>query len=762
MSSFSAAAGPPRKTRVALACKRCKRRKQRCDGAHPVCKSCDRAGTPCIYERTVRPQYPGGKTLYINALEERIAFLEARLPAYAEDHFGGAPSSSVPSSNGNFRPRLDSSSSHRDSASEDVDHDDRNSIIDGVAYLSLCASGTTGNAPEPYYLGSSSGAAIARMIQSSIFRNPGRRAIAHGIRSAHARQPDPVGTHAASSSISTHSTLAQDSSFEFPHREQARRLFDVFFDRMHTRWPFLDRKAYSALFEAQYTNQGSMPITERSIMHLIYAIAARFLQLTQKNSGVDSEKHLLAAIEPMDYILEQHNLATVQFLLLLAVHGQRSPYGAGAWSQVRYAVSLCIELGLHRERKAHAGQNARDVEIRRRAFWSCYCLDRGTSVILGRAFAIGDRDINVSLPNPSLEFWDLTHAEPPHTHTKPWCNVEPFIHIINLERILSRIHRTMFRVDKDVFAGSPESKARLVDKMTEMRSDLETWIQTVPQLPKGFNKITWLYDPESASHDSQDYFNLQYHKSILMLFTVLLPSLPPTDPRFITAARSAACVCIAYKRLNQTKTLTYTMISLHSCFVAGLTLVYCLWRDRTLFSYDVFEATQACSQSLTIFGEKWSGAVKYRDIFDALSASLFKTLVNPIGLDSGAGLGLGGNGAGRPLKAKFDKGPSPTASASPEGLVGDAPAVEPSMSELVSDAVKEAFMEVDEEAPGGWQGWRMWNEMLGDNSNAPEMPRYSDTPSWPDMDSCDFKDAGMMQTPQYNPMGTNDWHFGNM
>lgn len=34
------------------------------------------------------------------------------------------------------------------------------------------------------------------------------------------------------------------------------------------------------------------------------------------------------------------------------------------------------------------------------------------------------------------------------------------------------------------------------------------------------------------------------------------------------------------------------------------------------------------------------------------------------------------------------------------------------MSSLVTDAVKEAFMEVDEEAPGGWQGWRMWNEMV--------------------------------------------------
>jgi hypothetical protein len=96
----------------------------------------------------------------------------------------------------------------------------------------------------------------------------------------------------------------------------------------------------------------------------------------------------------MDYILEQHNLATVQFLILLAVYGRRLPYGAGSWSQVRFAITLCIELGLHRKR---ASANVRDLEIRCRAFWACYCLDRETSLLLGRTFAIADRDINVEV-----------------------------------------------------------------------------------------------------------------------------------------------------------------------------------------------------------------------------------------------------------------------------------------------------------------------------------------------------------------------------
>jgi hypothetical protein len=46
----------------------------------------------------------------------------------------------------------------------------------------------------------------------------------------------------------------------------------------------------------------------------------------------------------------------------------------------------------------------------------------------------------------------------------------------------------------------------------------------------------------------------------------------------------------------------------------------------------------------------------------------------------------------------------------------------PTMSHLVTDAVKEAFMEVDEEAPGGWQGWRMWNEMVRDDNTTMPNP----------------------------------------
>ena len=110
------------------------------------------------------------------------------------------------------------------------------------------------------------------------------------------------------------------------------------------------------------------------------------------------QHHLKAAVGPMSCIMEQRSIASLQFLVLLGVHGQRSPYGAGAWSQVRYAASICVEMGLHRRRsRIETDKQARDEELRRRIFWVCYCLDRSISIVLGRPFAIADRDINVEV-----------------------------------------------------------------------------------------------------------------------------------------------------------------------------------------------------------------------------------------------------------------------------------------------------------------------------------------------------------------------------
>lgn len=289
---------------------------------------------------------------------------------------------------------------------------------------------------------------------------------------------------------------------EYPSASLAKTLFAVFFERLHVRWPILDRRLFNLAFEKQW-DQEALPVVQRSILHLIYAISARFLQLMKRKCDVDPERHFAAAIAPMDYILEQHNLATVQFLAMLAIYGQRSPYGAGSWSQIRYATTLCIELGMHRRQNA---QEHPDHEIRRRVFWACYCLDRMTTTTLGRTFAIADRDINAELPSEDPQFCYLTAESPGDSH---WPNVSLFAHVIKLRQLQSRVFRTVWRVDKDVIGtAASDDRKRLDEKVEDIQALLDGWLSKLPLPTEEVRDKLWIHDPELICHDSHEYFQL--------------------------------------------------------------------------------------------------------------------------------------------------------------------------------------------------------------------------------------------------------------
>lgn len=224
-------------------------------------------------------------------MEERIAFLEARLPDHAQDHFNNTSRNSQQDYHEASEPFDFTPQAQRDSCreslagslSEDLDLDDGNSLVNGVAYLSLCASGTTDTDHEPYYVGSSSGATIARVIQSSIYRGLGRRPSDHAAK-ARDHQVPPTPTPSAQPGKPTANAMVD----ALPTQAQARALFDFFFERIHPRWPLLDRAVYERMFERQYLPD-KLSIAERSILHLIYAITARFLAVTKKACGVDDE-----------------------------------------------------------------------------------------------------------------------------------------------------------------------------------------------------------------------------------------------------------------------------------------------------------------------------------------------------------------------------------------------------------------------------------------------------------------------------------------
>ncbi|KAL4724472.1 hypothetical protein ACLX1H_009088 [Fusarium chlamydosporum] len=234
-------------------------------------------------------------------------------------------------------------------------------------------------------------------------------------------------------------------------------------------------------------------------------------------------------------------------------------------------MRYCIDNGLHRQ-----ATNLPPVldERRKRIFWTTYMLERSVARTMGRPHSISDRDIDLRLPANIDDELDtdetiLKAIAESNRHPSRITALTPAIHIFRLQQIDSKISYTVCRVDKDISGIKPHKVARL-------REDLEKWKTDIPQT-----------GPENKPHPylTTDYHMIQYHKAIILLNLPFLPTLTPKNPNFHEIVHSAGQVCILSKRLHDQQTyISFSLLSLHANFVAGLVMVYCFCLDSSIFS----------------------------------------------------------------------------------------------------------------------------------------------------------------------------------
>jgi hypothetical protein len=230
---------------------------------------------------------------------------------------------------------------------------------------------------------------------------------------------------------------------------------------------------------------------------------------------------------------------------------------------------------------------------------------------MGRPHSISDRDIDVPLPaniDDELDTDEAILAAIAESNEYPSriTTLTPAIHIFRLQQIDSKISHTVCRVDKDVSTIKPHKVARL-------RDALEEWKGGIPQT-----------GPENKPHPyfTTDYHMIQYHKAIILLNLPFLPTLTPQNPTFHEVVHSAGQICILSKRLHDQQTyISFSLLSLHANFIAGLVMVYCFCLDSSIFSPRFSSSVRACSTMLYIISERWPRAVQARKAFDRLAAA---------------------------------------------------------------------------------------------------------------------------------------------
>lgn len=184
----------------------------------------------------------------------------------------------------------------------------------GLGLLSSCA------AAEPHYFGFSAGLSLAHFVQV---------AIDFGSNSSDVSLPLLADRPFSNQALGADTTLASLPSFK-----TGASYIRAYLSVVQPLYPFLSRKSLWSLHESLTGRHKSNTASSRdqidlALMHLVYAIGSRCLQLLGKSkiSKNTPEGHFLSAMKIISDGLKFTSIRSIEVTLLLAIHSMRSPSG---------------------------------------------------------------------------------------------------------------------------------------------------------------------------------------------------------------------------------------------------------------------------------------------------------------------------------------------------------------------------------------------------------------------------------------------------
>jgi hypothetical protein len=114
---------------------------------------------------------------------------------------------------------------------------------------------------------------------------------------------------------------------------------------------------------------------------------------------------------------------------------------------------------------------------------------------------------------------------------------------------------------------------------------------------------------------------LEYHKTHRFLLQSLVTDLKfePGRADLEACAKTSGQICQIYRSLHRLIQLPFSLLDLHSVFVAGFTMIYCIWVNADLYDTEMAGYLGTCSTVLYVIAEQWRSAKRYRDAFELIS-----------------------------------------------------------------------------------------------------------------------------------------------
>ncbi|KAI8368542.1 fungal-specific transcription factor domain-containing protein [Blakeslea trispora] len=402
-----------KRTRKSRACDLCRRKKIRCDYDQDYpqhsCSSCKGYGKECAFNEASKKRGPPRG--YVEGLESRLRRMEKLLLTVAE--------------NGNLPPEvlkatseLANSSNEKEStnlsSTEELQHSTEKQTMAQKAddtSQERAVGMPISNTSEPFsYVGSSSGI----YLLSRLFT----RNTTHMDRKEKEALPRPVDDNEEDLMIARFGGdplnklgfgRILNPDWKIPPKDLTDHLIQIYFRRINIMLPILDEDSFYQ--EYRKANHASTFIP---IIMAICRSSCRLLEeedfLVQKYN-IDRAHFFRDIQKQMDTYFDvdflQPKIETIQVLLISASNTEKWGIESSDWITTSIAVKMAQDLGLHRANTQHQGVPKKDMEAKKRLWWSAYIIDRWVCASLGRPLTISDADCDIDHPDPNDQQYTL-------------------------------------------------------------------------------------------------------------------------------------------------------------------------------------------------------------------------------------------------------------------------------------------------------------------------------------------------------------------
>ncbi|KAJ5673419.1 hypothetical protein N7507_002546 [Penicillium longicatenatum] len=594
----------PRRSRNRAACRRCQRRKIRCNGDRPQCSACKKANVACVNDEKQQVN-----RTYIANLQRRVEWLESLVKEQTDVCLEDGPplvqdELHQTHSQGNY---IESALSLQQEYSARIPADshppEQSRQAHEIGLVSLSAGG------EPRYIGPSSGYFLANLVFSSTGR----------------RNKPPKGHSTGIEPLSLSSELF-DSPTSLPTRkEDAIELSAKYFSLIHVMYPFLHEPSHMQRVEKMYSTEGTFDPIAAFHVNMVLAIAASDLS-RRFRIRLPAEGYYTAATQYFEKACAEGSLDGLQSLLLLMVYALHNPScGVNIWSLNYQCLGALIDLGLQRDVRTSSAFQISFLrqEMRTRIFWVVYNLDRTLGTMMGRPIGVRDEACELRLPS-DISDKDLAQSAAEETALGTPSHMTYSIHLFQLSRINSEIKYVMHSICRDAPTYAYPPVTNIHEWQREMINRLQAWLSDIPRVA-GMESIARICETK-------------YHEMMILLLRPS-PGIPePSEELLSLCFQHAVDLLRGFGELYRQEALLYSRLIVHSIFLGTIIMLHCLCRLPRISSQvqidDVVADTCTSMNILSSIGEYWTEAKRARDCIQELSNATIQRLIKNRGLDN--------------------------------------------------------------------------------------------------------------------------------